>query len=110
MVTVQFNKKTGKKIFTSGSALVMLIPKSKKWFTKNKRTHYVLLRFNFNSLDFAPIAAFAIVSCKIPETVFWMYKGEERLFVGVAFYVKGGQTCSMYEPHIVNPKLQRAAP
>jgi len=32
MVTVQFNKKTGKKIFAGGSALVMLIPKSKKWF------------------------------------------------------------------------------
>jgi len=44
MVTVQFNKKTGKKIFTGGSVLVMLIPKIKKmvrkWFTKNKRTLY----------------------------------------------------------------------
>jgi len=24
-------------------------------------------------------------------------------------YSRGGQTCSMYEPHIVKPKLQRAA-
>jgi len=24
-------------------------------------------------------------------------------------YMRGGQTCSMYEPHIVKPKLQRAA-
>jgi len=24
-------------------------------------------------------------------------------------YTRGGQTCSMYEPHIVKPKLQRAA-
>jgi len=96
MVTVHFNKTTGKKIFTSGSALLMLIPKSKKWFTKNKRTLYVLLRFIFNSLDFTPIAAFAIVSCKIPATFFRMYKGEERLFVGVTVYARGGQTCSMY--------------
>jgi len=66
---------------------VMLIPKSKKWFTKNKRTLYFLLRFNFNSLNFTPIAAFAIVSCKIPAPVFPMYKGEDRLFAGVTVYV-----------------------
>jgi len=24
-------------------------------------------------------------------------------------HIKGGQTCSMYEPHMVKPKLQRAA-
>jgi len=23
-------------------------------------------------------------------------------------YIRGGQTCSMYEPHIAKPKLQRA--
>jgi len=37
----------------------------------------------FCSLDFTPIAAFAIVSCKIPATVFRKYKGEGRLFAGV---------------------------
>jgi len=25
------------------------------------------------------------------------------------YYARGGQTCSMYEPHIVKPKLHRAA-
>jgi len=24
-------------------------------------------------------------------------------------YTRGGQTCSMYEPHVVKPKLQKAA-
>jgi len=37
----------------------------------------------FYSMDFATIAAFAILSCKIPATVFRMYKGEESLFAGV---------------------------
>jgi len=27
----------------------------------------------------------------------------------ITIYTRGGQTCSMYEPHIVNPKLQRTA-
>jgi len=36
-VTVQFNKKAGKKIFTGGSALVVLIPQSKKWFDYGSR-------------------------------------------------------------------------
>ena len=31
------------------------------------------------------------------------------LFSGNMVYTRGGQTCSMYEPHILKPKFQRAA-
>jgi len=27
----------------------------------------------------------------------------------ILLYTRSGQTCSMFEPHIVKPKLQRAA-
>jgi len=35
------------------------------WFTKNKRKLYFSVTIQFYLLDFTPIAAFAIVSCKI---------------------------------------------
>ena len=85
MVTVQFNNKLVKnsyRRFCSGdvnSEKQTMIP---LWFTRNKRTQFSV-KNQFCSLDFTPIAAFAIVGYKIPATVFRMYKGEGRFFTGV---------------------------
>jgi len=69
MVTIKLNKK---------------LKKIRLWFTKNKGNTLFSVTIQFHSLDFTPIAAFAIVSCKILATVFLMYKGEGKLFAGVA--------------------------
>jgi len=65
----------------------MLIPKSKKWFDYGSRKVSGHCIFSYDSIlltiNFAPIAAFAIVSYTIPATVFRMYEGEGRLFTGV---------------------------
>ena len=51
------------------------------WITKNKRTF--IFCYDSILLTVTPIAAIAIVSCKIPAPVFRMYQGEGRLFAGV---------------------------
>jgi len=87
MVTLQFNKKKLVKNiyrqFCSGDVNSEKQKMVRLWFTKNKRTLCFSVTILFYSLDFTPIAAFAIASCKIPASFFRMYKGEGRLFASV---------------------------
>jgi len=62
------------------------------WFTKNNRT--LIFCYDPILLTVTPIAAFAIVSCKIPAKVFRMYQGE-----GDFLQVSQSNICNFVDQH-----------
>jgi len=58
---------------------------------------------DMHNQNFTIYKVYSIYLGKVPEKT-WLCMVGEVLKV----YSSGGHTCSMYEPHIVKPKLQRA--